>query len=501
MKEQSTKKNDKDDEDISSALLPIQKQDETLVEISAKRRYAAVLALTTGTLALGINEFVPLGFIPDISKTYSIPVQETAWITSAFMIGAAVSSPVLTIIGSKINKKYFLVSLQSLLVGAATTSVLAPNFGTLLTGRVLSACSHAAYMGVGSVVTASLFPESKKGFAISIFFTGLTIANLAGVPLDTLLGQKFGWRYTFWPVMGLALASLLGTMSFLPKIHSNGQKPDFQKELAVFKKSGVWLALSVSTFGYAGMLASHTYFTEMMTQLAGFTNDDITWLTIVYGAAAVLGNIFGGKMADKHVFYSMISLLALLAVVLFTFTYSVYYQIPAVISLFANGFVGFSLISPLMKYTISKASDAPALASACNISAFGVGIALGVFLSGIAINNFGYASPNWVGGSLTAFGLLIALVSEGLSKLCGPNNNSGITEVRQIQSEEVIIAHTHEQQHEHGSGGIYRQYNNANLNNTNSQDDVNNPTSSLQRHIEEDQKFSTSQLKVAKGFK
>ncbi len=392
---------------------------ETLKGVSTKRKYAAVLALTTGTLALGVNEFVPLGFIPDISQAYSISSAETAWITSAFMIGAAVSAPVLTIMASKVNQKYFLMLLQSLLIGAATTSVLAPNFEMLLAGRVLSACSHAAYMGVGSVVAASLFPESKKGFAISIFFTGLTIANLAGVPLDTLLGQEFGWRYIFWPVNVLALVSLLGTMSFLPKIRANGPEPDFQRELVVFKKPGVWLALLVSTFGYAGMLASHTYFTEMMTHLAGFTSDDIAWLTVVYGAAAVLGNIFGGKMADKHVFYSMILLLASLAAVLFTFTYTTYYKVPAVISLFANGFTGFSLIVPLMRYTTSKASDAPRLASACNISAFGAGIALGVFLSGIAIDNFGYgyASPNWIGGSLTSLGLLIALLSGARSTL------------------------------------------------------------------------------------
>ncbi len=389
-----------------------------LKEISTTRKYAAVLALTTGSLALGVNEFVPLGFIPEISKDYSISAAKTAWITSAFMIGAAVSSPLLTIMGSKINQKYFLMSLQSLLIGAGTTSILAPNFETLLAGRVLSACSHAAYMGVGSVVAASLFPESKQGTAISIFFTGLTIANLAGVPLDTLLGEKMGWRYIFWPVNGLALASLLGTISFLPKTQ-DGIKPDFQKELAVFKKLDVWLALSVSTFGYAGMLASHTYFTEMMTNLAGFTNDDVTWLTAVYGSAAVLGNIFGGKVADKDVVMSMTSLLASLAAVLFTFTYTTHYKVPAAISLFANGFTGFSLIAPLMRYTTSKASDAPRLASACNISAFGAGIALGVFLSGITIDNgFGYESPNWVGGSLTSLGLLIALSNEALSKLC-----------------------------------------------------------------------------------
>jgi len=388
------------------------------VDISRTRAYLAVVALSCGTFALGTNEFVPLGFLPKIAKDFSISITTTAWISSSFMLGAAVSSPLIAITTARVNRKYLLMALQTLLVGGTTICALSPKYSIMLVGRVMSAFAQAAYMGVGSVTAASLFPESKKGFAVSLFLSGFTLSNLVGVPLDTLLGNKLGWRYIFWPITGFAALSTLGIMCFLPtRIHF--EKSAFKKQLSIFKKPDVWLALLSSTFGYSGMLASHTYFAEMMTDLAKFSANDITWLTVLYGAGAVAGNIVGGKSADKSILWSVVSFLFLLAALLASFTFSVVYKIPAAISLFANAFFGFSLISPLMRYTITKAPEGPDLAAATNISAFGVGIALGIYLESVAIDHgYGYRSPNWVGSSLTLLGLVFVLIGELQKKLC-----------------------------------------------------------------------------------
>ena len=395
--------------------------------VITRQAYLAIFALTCGSFALGTNEFAPLSFLPQIADTYSISIPTTAWVTSSFMIGCAVSSPLMAAIATKIDRKYLLVSLQSLLAVAATTCALSPNFSVLIVGRVLSSISQAAYVGVGAVAAADLVPDSQKGHASSLFFSGLALANIAGVPLDTLLGNQTQWRYAFWPVVGLAGLSALGILSSLPKIKKES-KTNLTQELAIFKKPEVWFAFLTSTFGYAGMLASHTYFTEMMINLAGYSDSDIFWLTILYGAGAVMGNFAGGKAADINLLRSVSGLLATLAVVLFLFTLTVDYKIPAAITLFANGFTGFSLITPLMRYTISKAPGGENLAGASNISAFGVGISLGIIFSGLTIEHgYGYRSPNWVGGSLTTTGLVFFFLGEYQNKLKAKINESGLT--------------------------------------------------------------------------
>ena len=381
-----------------------------------KQAYLAIFALTCGSFALGTNEFVPLSFLPQIANTYSISISTTAWVTSSFMIGCAVSSPLMATIATKIDRKYLLVSLQALLAVAATTCALSPNFPTLLVGRVLSSISHAAYVGVGAVATADLVPASYKGQASSVFFSGLALANIVGVPLSTLFGNQAQWRYAFWPITGLSGLSALGILSFLPKIKREA-KTNLIQELSIFKKPEVWLALMTSTFGYAGMLASHTYFTEMMINLAGYSNSDISWLTVLYGAGAVMGNFAGGKLADINLHRSVYGLLGALAVVLFLYTVTVNYKIPAAVTLFCNGFAGFSLITPLIRYTVSKAAGGENLAGASNISAFGIGIALGVIFSGLTISHgYGYQSPNWVGASMTTVGLMLFFLGECLNK-------------------------------------------------------------------------------------
>ena len=383
-----------------------------------RKTYLAIFSLACGTFALGTNEFVPLSFLSQIAETYSVSVPDTSWVMSSFMIGAAVSSPIIAIMATGLDRKYLLVSLQSLLVVAATTCALAPDFSTLMVGRVLSSISHSAYMGIGAVAAAELVHESQRGYASSLFFSGLALANIIGVPLDTLLGTHSEWRDAFWPVVALAFFSASGIMGLVPKV-TNESKTNIRKELEAFKKPELWLAFLTSTFGYAGMLSSHTYFSQMMIDLAGYSQSDMTWLTILYGVGAVSGTFFGGKVADVYDLHrSVPTLLATLAGVLFLFTVTVDYKIPAAMTLFANGFTGFSLVTPLMRYTISKAPEGKNLPAASNISAFGAGTALGIILGGIAIDHgFGYRSPNWVGGSLATIGLLFFCLSEHFSPL------------------------------------------------------------------------------------
>ncbi|MCZ9340123.1 MFS transporter, partial [Streptomyces sp. TRM76130] len=220
---------------------------------------------------------------------------------------------------TRVRRKHLLVGLMLLFIAGNLVAAVAPTYGLLMTGRVLSALSHGAFFGVGSVVAAGLVAPDKKAGAISLMFTGLTLANVLGMPMGTVLGQHFGWRAAFWGVVLLGLIGLLGIMALVPSAPAD-EESNLRAELAAFRKPQVWLALAVTAIGFSGLLASFTYVTPMMTDVAGFSASSITWLLALYGLGLVVGNHVGGKAADRALTATTFTLLIALAVVLLLFT-------------------------------------------------------------------------------------------------------------------------------------------------------------------------------------
>ncbi|WP_255410246.1 MFS transporter [Amycolatopsis sp. CA-128772] len=290
-------------------------------------------------------------------------------------------------------------------------SALAPSYSLLMTGRVVAALSHGAFFGVGSVVAASLVSPAKQASAIALMFTGLTVANVLGVPAGTALGQAFGWRSTFWVVSALGVAGAAGILALVPR-----QAPDpgagLRGELAVFRRPQVWLALVMTALGFAGVFASFTYIAPMMTEVAGFSSGAVTWLLVLFGAGLFAGNLLGGRAADRKLMPSLYVILTALALVLVAFVFTAHAKVPAAITIALFGAAGFATVPPLQARVMAKAEGAPALASAANIAAFNLGNAGGAWLGGQAIDaGLGYTAPSWIGAVLAAAGLAVALVS------------------------------------------------------------------------------------------
>ena len=383
--------------------------------ISKFRAYAAICMMSFGTFSCGVNEFLMPSLLPELEDDFSISITTAAWVSTSFMISLSVSSPIVTALTINQPRKYLLMSLLTILVASTTISALTPSFPILLAARILSSFGHASYMAVGSYVANKLVPESQQASASSYFFLGITMALTMGVPLGTLLADKVNWRYSYWIVTGFSVLSLLGVTFMLPK-NIEQPKINLRGELQMFRKPEVWLALATSAFGYSGMLSSHTYFSNMMTELAGYNDSDLAWLAFIYGIGTLLGNVFGGKMADRNLLGTLRTMLFSLAAVLLGFNWAANYKIPATIALFLNGFTGFSVVSPLMRYVSSKTDDGGStMASASCISSFGGGIAAGIYLGGLGIDKgFGFSSPNWIGSALTMFGLLFMSLNEFL---------------------------------------------------------------------------------------
>ncbi|WP_370966444.1 MFS transporter [Amycolatopsis sp. cg9] len=372
---------------------------------------AALLALAISAFGIGTTEFVIMGLLPEVAADFGVSIPSAGLLISGYALGVVVGAPVLTALASRVPRKTVLVALMGLFIAGNVLSALAPSYGLLMTGRVVAALSHGAFFGVGSVVAASLVAPAKQASAIALMFTGLTVANVLGVPAGTALGQAFGWRSTFWVVSALGVLGAIGILALVPH-QEPAADAGLRGELAVFRRPQVWLALVMTALGFAGVFASFTYIAPMMTEVAGFSSGAVTWLLVLFGAGLFAGNLLGGRAADRKLMPSLYVILAALAIVLVAFVFTAHAKVPAAITIALFGAAGFATVPPLQARVMAKAEGAPALASAANIAAFNLGNAGGAWLGGQAIESgLGYTAPNWIGAALAAAGLAVALVS------------------------------------------------------------------------------------------
>ncbi|MFH8440548.1 MFS transporter [Streptomyces sp. NPDC018026] len=376
----------------------------------------ALLALAIGAFGIGTTEFVIMGVLPQVAGDFGVTIPTAGWLVSGYALGVVIGAPLLTVLGTKVSRKKMLMFLMALFVIGNTLSALAPSFGLMLVGRVVASLAHGAFFGIGSVVAAGLVAPEKKASAISLMFMGLTVANVVGVPGGTSIGQAAGWRVTFLIVAGLGVIGFLGVAKLVPET-GRPEDQDVRSEFAAFKNIQVWLAMAMTVLGYGGVFAAITYITPMMTEVAGYTEGAVTWLLVLFGIGMFLGNLLGGKFADRRLMPMLFTALAGLTAALLLFTATAHNQVLAAITLSLIGALGFATVPPLQKWVLDQASAAPTLASAANIGAFNLGNALAAWLGGIVIAaGLGYTSPNWVGALLSGSALILALVAARLDR-------------------------------------------------------------------------------------
>ena len=367
---------------------------------------AALLALAIGGFGIGLTEFVIAGLLPEVAATYGVDEAAAGWLISGYALSVAVGAIVLTAAVTRLNRKHVLVGLMVLFVIGNLLSALAPTYGVLLGGRILSALSHGAFFGIGAVVAAGLVPAHRKAAAIAMMFAGLTIANVLGVPLGTLLGQQLGWRSTFWAISAIGLVALVGMLALVPSMRPEGA--DLRRELSAFGHPQVWLSLLITVLGFGGMFGAFTYIAYTLTGVSGFASSTVPWLLILFGLGLFAGNYYGGRFADRSVPKTLAVVLGALVLVLTFFALTASSQALTVVSLVLMGLFGFATVPGLQMRIMAYAEQAPTVASGANIAAFNVGNATGAWLGGITITaGLGYTSPIWVGAALTLGALLV----------------------------------------------------------------------------------------------
>ncbi|MGW3088461.1 MFS transporter [Streptomyces sp. NPDC001108] len=376
----------------------------------------ALLALAVGAFGIGTTEFVVMGLLPQIAADYGVSVPTAGLLVTGYAAGVVIGAPLMTVLGTRISRKTMLMLLMVLFTAGNLLSAVAPSFGVMFAGRVVASFAHGAFFGIGSVVAAELVAPEKKAGAIATMFTGLTVANIVGVPAGTFIGQAVGWRTTFAAVAALGVVGLLGIARLVPAL-PRPEGARLRRELTAFRNPQVLLAMAMTVLGFGGVFAAITYIAPMMTYVAGYSDGAVTWLLALLGVGMFLGNLLGGRFADRRLMPMLYTTLGGLAVVLGLFTFTAHDKVAAAVSILLVGALGFATVPPLQKRVLDHAHGAPTLASAVNIGAFNLGNALAAWLGGMVIAaGLGWTAPNWVGALLAAAALGLAFWSAALER-------------------------------------------------------------------------------------
>ncbi|MFJ3394382.1 MFS transporter [Leifsonia aquatica] len=378
---------------------------------------AGLIALALGGFGIGLTEFVIAGLLPEVATDFHVDEAAAGWLISGYALAVAVGAIALTAAATRIPRKAALLGLMVLFIVGNLLSALAPTYAMMLGGRVVAALCHGAFFGIGSVVAAGLVGPEKRARAIAIMFTGLTAANVLGVPLGTLLGQAAGWRSTFWAITGIGVIALVGVAVLVPREAADSGTTSLRRELSAFRSGQVWLSLVATVLGFGGMFGAFTYIAYTLTGVSGFAAGAVPWLLILFGLGLFAGNWVGGRLADRSIDRTLLVLLAVLAVVLVGFALVAGMPVPAVIALVLMGAAGFATVPALQLRVLTYADHAPTLASGANIAAFNVGNAIGAWLGGLTIAaGLGYTSPLWVGAAMTVGALIVVALAAGAAR-------------------------------------------------------------------------------------
>jgi DHA1 family inner membrane transport protein len=381
----------------------------------------ALLALTAGAFGIGTTEFVIMGLLLQVSADLHVSIPAAGMLISGYALGVAIGAPVLTVATRSLPRRTVLLALMAIFILGNLACALAPSYGWLMAARVVTSLAHGTFFGVGSVVATGLVPAERRASAISIMFTGLTAATLLGVPAGAWLGLHFGWRASFWAVTLLGVAAFAVLAVFLPRSTLDAEPAPLRKELAVLLRPQVLLGLAMTVAGYAGVFAVYTYVQPVLTHITGLADSWVSGVLLLFGAGMAVGNLAGGKLADRGAIRAVLVTLAALAALLATMQVAVGTPLGAVVFFGAMGVVSFATVAPLQMRVLEKADAAGQnLASSLNIAAFNLGNALGAFAGGMAIERgLGLASLGWVAALLTLVGLGLAAWSRSLDRSDG----------------------------------------------------------------------------------
>ncbi|MFG2795652.1 MFS transporter [Streptomyces pseudovenezuelae] len=383
---------------------------------------SGLVALAVGGFGIGLTEFLIAGLLPQVASSFAVSEAAAGRLISGYALSVAVGAIALTAATARLPRKQVLVGLVVLFVLGNLLSAIAPDYPVMLLGRIVAALCHGSFFGIGSLVARSLVAPERKSRAVAVMFTGLTVANVLGVPFGALVGERWGWRAAFWAVTAVGLLALAGIIACVPG--RAGRTPTtepappagLRAQLGAFRSGQVWLTLAATALGYGGMFGAFSYLAYTFTEVGGFSAADVAWLLMVYGVGLVVGNLVGGRAADHDRDRTLLLALAGLTVTLAVFGLLAESATASVVLVFLMGVFGFAGVPGMITRVTDHARGA-ALAAGANVSASNVGNALGALAGGLALTmGLGYTAPLYVGAGMVLTAVAVMAVAARLDR-------------------------------------------------------------------------------------
>src|SRR5699024_6734623 len=375
----------------------------------------AIWMLAIGAFAIGMTEFVIMGLLPNIARDFDVSVSQAGQLITGYALGVAIGGPIIVMLTIKWNRKYLLLALMAIFIVGNIAASFSPNYGFMMTSRIITSLAHGSFFGIGSILAASMVKPEKRASAMALMFMGLSMSNILGVPFGTLIGQNFGWPMTFIIISVIGALALIGIIIFVP-MKKETVKSSVLNELKILKEKRLWLTLAVTLFGFSSVFAYFTYISTVLIDVSHVQENLISYLLIIFGIGVTLGNVVGGKLADWNL-NKALKIIFSVFILYFILLYFVQMNgLLMVAGIFFFGLIGFSM-SPSLQYKSTLISqDAPTLASTLNQSAFNLGNALGAFIGGVVVTNLPVASLSLVAPILTAIGLIFLFINVAVEK-------------------------------------------------------------------------------------
>ena len=364
-----------------------------------------LFALALAAFAIGTSEFVIVGLLPDVARDLHVTIPSAGLLVTGYALGVVIGAPILAMATARIPRKAALLALIGTYAAGNLLCAIAPTYPLLMAARILTALCHGAFFGIGSIVAAELVPPARRGQAIAVMFSGLTLANVLGVPAGTALGQAAGWRAAFWCVVAIALAATAVIAWALPRT-SRPPPSRLLAEFAVLRKPQVILAMSMSVLLSASLFSVFTYITPMLEEVTHLRPGAVTWLLLLFGVGITIGNLLGGRLGDWRLMPSIAGVQIGLTVVLGTLMLTLPTVLPAAVTVLVWGVLTFAAAAPLQMRVVDTAPEAPNLVATLNQGAFNLGNAGGAWLGGAALGaGFTYQALPSLGAFLSIAGL------------------------------------------------------------------------------------------------
>ncbi len=396
--------------------------------IDNKRSILALLALAVSAFAIGTTEFISVGLLPLISQDLHVPITTAGLTVSLYALGVTIGAPVLTSMTSTMSRKTLLLWIMVVFIIGNGVAASATSMQVLLIARIISALAHGVFMSIGATIAADLVPENRKASAIAIMFTGLTVATVTGVPFGTFIGQQFSWRFAFVIIVIIGVIALIANSILIPSDLRKGTRTLLRDQVKLITNGRLLLVFVITALGYGGTFVVFTYLSPLLQEITGFKAGSVAIILLVYGLAIAIGNTIGGKLANRNPINALFYMFLIQAVVLIILTFTAPFKVAGLITIIILGLFAFMNVPGLQFYVVTLAQryvpSAIEVASAINIAAFNVGIALGAYLGGVITDSIGLIHTPWIGGVMVFIAVILTGWSRSLERKYQKNDES-----------------------------------------------------------------------------